>query len=74
MMVRLNGLLTSTRAVIVVTAVGTPGNQAANGENKPQPVTSGETSLLDSTIKIKTAHACLNDSSLATLFWWVWPA
>jgi hypothetical protein len=43
MMVRLNGLLTSTRAVIVVTAVGTPGNQAANGENKHQPIVPGKT-------------------------------
>jgi hypothetical protein len=28
--------------------VAPPGNQAANGENKPQPVISGETGLLDS--------------------------
>jgi len=28
--------------------VATPGNQAENGENKPQPVASGETGLLDS--------------------------
>jgi hypothetical protein len=28
--------------------VAPPGNQAANGENKPQPVASGETGLLDS--------------------------
>ncbi|MBU2234324.1 MAG: hypothetical protein ABIJ57_08540 [Pseudomonadota bacterium] len=28
-----------------------PGNQAANGENKPQPVASGETGLLDSLLK-----------------------
>jgi hypothetical protein len=30
--------------------VAPPGNQAANGENKPQPVISGETGLLDSII------------------------
>jgi hypothetical protein len=28
--------------------VAPPGNQAVNGENKPQPVVSGETGLLDS--------------------------
>jgi len=28
--------------------VAPPGNQAENGENKPQPVASGETGLLDS--------------------------
>jgi len=28
--------------------VAPPGNQAANGENKPQPVASGETGLFDS--------------------------
>jgi len=28
--------------------VAPPGNQAANGENKPQPAVSGETGLLDS--------------------------
>jgi hypothetical protein len=28
--------------------VAPPGNQAVNGENKPQPVASGETGLLDS--------------------------
>jgi len=28
--------------------VSPPGNQATNGENKPQPVASGETGLLDS--------------------------
>jgi len=29
------------------------GNQAANGENKPQPVISGETGLLDSNFTTK---------------------
>jgi hypothetical protein len=29
--------------------VAPPGNQAANGENKSQPVVSGETGLLEST-------------------------
>jgi hypothetical protein len=28
--------------------VASPGNQAVNGENKPQPAVSGETGLLDS--------------------------
>jgi hypothetical protein len=30
--------------------VAPPGNQAVNGENKPQPAVSGETGLLDSII------------------------
>ena len=34
--------------------VALPGNQAANGENKPQPAASEEAGLLDSVSKVKT--------------------
>ena len=43
--------------------VAPPGNQAENGENKPQPVASGETGLLDS-LKLASVSKCIISNEL----------